>query len=257
MSNGLHRCAECDAIHTRRSQYCSRNCADRERNRQPHRRNRPPRGVSVVKPCVWCGHTFTSKASNKTAACSLSCANSYRRAGVSCPIPWSLCRLCAAPFVQHQGRAYCSPACSDLAAGWYRRGALRLVSCFSCGDTMEVPARQGRYQCESCRSASKRRERKTRGNTHRKRALRFGVGYEPINPDDIYRRDNWVCGICLKMIDSTLAYPHAKSASLDHVIPMSLGGDHMRNNVQASHLECNLAKGNAAVVNGEQLRLIG
>ncbi|WP_423797180.1 HNH endonuclease [Mycobacteroides abscessus] len=33
------------------------------------------------------------------------------------------------------------------------------------------------------------------------------------------------------------------SASLDHVVPMSLGGDHLSTNVQCAHLKCNMDKG--------------
>lgn len=34
------------------------------------------------------------------------------------------------------------------------------------------------------------------------------------------------------------------SASLDHVVPLSLGGAHTPENTQASHLICNGRKGN-------------
>jgi 5-methylcytosine-specific restriction endonuclease McrA len=33
-------------------------------------------------------------------------------------------------------------------------------------------------------------------------------------------------------------------ASPDHIIPISLGGKHSYENLQCSHLKCNLAKGN-------------
>ncbi|WP_158070491.1 HNH endonuclease [Streptomyces luteocolor] len=34
------------------------------------------------------------------------------------------------------------------------------------------------------------------------------------------------------------------SPSLDHVIPLSRGGSHRRDNVQLAHLRCNLRKNN-------------
>jgi len=45
------------------------------------------------------------------------------------------------------------------------------------------------------------------------------------------------------------------SASLDHIFPLSLGGDHVRENVHAAHLRCNISKNNRG--GNEQLLLIG
>jgi 5-methylcytosine-specific restriction endonuclease McrA len=42
------------------------------------------------------------------------------------------------------------------------------------------------------------------------------------------------------------------SASVDHIIPLVLGGEHSMANVQAAHLVCNLRKGdrlNSAAAN--------
>lgn len=53
-----------------------------------------------------------------------------------------------------------------------------------------------------------------------------------------------VCGICGRPIDSGLKYPHPMSKSLDHIVPIKLGGHPFaRDNMQAAHLMCNLQKG--------------
>lgn len=53
-----------------------------------------------------------------------------------------------------------------------------------------------------------------------------------------------VCGICGRPIDSGLKHPHPMSKSLDHIVPISLGGHPFdRENMQAAHLMCNLQKG--------------
>jgi len=93
------------------------------------------------------------------------------------------------------------------------------------------------------------------GRNHRQRAKRAGVDYEPIDVADIYQRDGWKCGICGGRIDRRTKAPHPRSASLDHIVPLSKGGGHVRRNVQAVHLACNTLKGNDAV--GSQLLLIG
>lgn len=102
--------------------------------------------------------------------------------------------------------------------------------------------------CEVCGTMSPGRSRfcdthRWHHKGHRKRARKYGVRYEYINPRTIYERDNWQCGICADPVDPSLAYPHRMSASLDHVVPISLGGEHMPNNVQCAHLKCNMDKG--------------
>lgn len=45
------------------------------------------------------------------------------------------------------------------------------------------------------------------------------------------------------------------SATIDHIIPMSLGGGHTYLNTQAAHMICNSRKSN--IGHGDQLALIG
>lgn len=66
---------------------------------------------------------------------------------------------------------------------------------------------------------------------------------ERFDPQEIYERDGWICGICHQPVDSKLVYPDPMSASLDHIQPLALDGKHRRDNVQCSHLICNLSKG--------------
>ena len=61
---------------------------------------------------------------------------------------------------------------------------------------------------------------------------------------EIGRRDGWLCGICrdgARPIDPGPAGPRALSASLDHVVPLSAGGTHTRDNVRIANLWCNVA----------------
>ncbi|WP_369529681.1 HNH endonuclease [Bradyrhizobium elkanii] len=53
-----------------------------------------------------------------------------------------------------------------------------------------------------------------------------------------------MCQICGDEIDRDLVFPHPRSVSLDHIIPISRGGVHRRDNTQCAHLGCNSSKGN-------------
>jgi hypothetical protein len=71
--------------------------------------------------------------------------------------------------------------------------------------------------------------------------------------DDIATRDAWVCQICFRKVNKRLKYPHPLSGSLDHVIPLSRGGYHTRQNVVLTHLRCNLVKNAHAVPQQQRL----
>jgi hypothetical protein len=66
---------------------------------------------------------------------------------------------------------------------------------------------------------------------------------ERIDPQRVYERDGWVCQLCQHPIDSQLRAPDLMSASLDHRIALAAGGLHTEEDVQSSHLICNLRKG--------------
>ena len=83
---------------------------------------------------------------------------------------------------------------------------------------------------------------KVRATNQVRRAIKYNVTIEKVLPTDVFIRDKWVCGICSSKINKKLKWPHPKSISLDHVIPLIKGGDHAMANCQAAHLECNVCK---------------
>jgi 5-methylcytosine-specific restriction endonuclease McrA len=61
-------------------------------------------------------------------------------------------------------------------------------------------------------------------------------------------RDKGICGLCQKPVAK-------RDATIDHIIPVSKGGEHSYRNTQLAHKSCNSRKGNR-VLYPEQLRLI-
>ena len=51
------------------------------------------------------------------------------------------------------------------------------------------------------------------------------------------------CGICSRPMDRDLRHPDPFSKSIDHIIPLALGGTHEAANLQWAHLICNIRKG--------------
>jgi 5-methylcytosine-specific restriction endonuclease McrA len=63
-----------------------------------------------------------------------------------------------------------------------------------------------------------------------------------VKREDVIRLHGRVCWICKKKIGE-LPHPHPQSLSLDHIVPLSLGGWHHISNLKPAHLSCNSTKG--------------
>ena len=95
--------------------------------------------------------------------------------------------------------------------------------------------------------AERRERRYLKGErARRKRRARLAeVESEPYTLSEIAERDGYRCGICFEGVDMALKFPHPMSASVDHIIPLSLpGATDTKGNVRLAHLGENVARGN-------------
>ena len=231
--------------------------------------------------CEVCAAEFKRKRGGKNAGrcCSRSCGFELQRRERAANkaqawqwrsiISYRQCDGCGKTITQgKRTKQVCNAACYRLAAGMTPRGSEVAGRC-ECGGaiTYSVTSKH-RTRCDGCRRAiaraaarRKRRRAKERGtyigSDHRKRARKYDVEYEPIQPRYIYERDNWTCHLCGERVHKS----HPKDGydplgpSLDHIIPMSKGGAHIKSNVALAHFICNSIKSDGAV--GEQLLLVG
>ena len=98
----------------------------------------------------------------------------------------------------------------------------------------------------------KRHPEKTAEYNHKRRTVTRGTHVEKVNVFVLADRDNWICGICHKPIDPTLTYPNHGYRSVDHIIPIIMGGLHSYDNTRIAHWICNVRRGAAR---GENLEL--
>lgn len=177
-------------------------------------------------PCVGCGNsTPPSRGTKPRKWCTETCrVRSYgvvrvrRVSAVSFPT----CPGCGEVFAARKGgrgrpRVACSPSCLRL---WKN-------------------VVQARYHAS--RSPEQAQAKLARKMI--RRALEAGVESERFTPLEIFVRDNWICGLCAEPVEPVLKHPDPMCASIDHVVPVKLGGTHTRANVQCVHLVCNLRKG--------------
>lgn len=91
--------------------------------------------------------------------------------------------------------------------------------------------------------------------TTRYHRLLASAKQEPYTRESIFARDGWTCGLCGEPIDRDLRAPDPGSPSIDHVIPLSRGGDDTPANVQAAHFGCNSGKCNRVAHEDEDLEV--
>lgn len=113
--------------------------------------------------------------------------------------------------------------------------------CDHCGAAFLADKRRSVFCSRECFAIGKRR--RAVHHTHARRAAQAAATVETFLASEIYARDEWSCGICGDPIDRDIRWPHPKSASIDHIVPIAVGGVHSRANVQAAHLGCNCSKG--------------
>lgn len=194
--------------------YCSRECAFAD-IQVWQRKQRESRGASCpvfFKTCAECGTTRASKTNSGTVcrACRRSASQikfAVRIAILRAPKPERQCKCCAKKFTP------------------------------TYGDKRTV------YCTEACGTRMARRARGS--ESHRGRARKAGVEYEPVNKLKVFDRDGWRCQICGRRTPKARMGSMAGNApELDHRVPLSKGGGHLYSNVQCSCRRCNHEKGN-------------
>ena len=202
-------------------QYCSPECrkiigkqrrkeahaAQKERLSQERREAHAALLASTVKQCIQCGKDFTPKQSVRQTLCSAACRGARHSVD-------SKTRTCGVDGCDLPMRA------RDMCAKHYRRWARQT----------------GREKAEAW---SPQRYERWKRRQDQIRATKV----QPIRNIDIFERDGWTCALCHQPIDPDLMWPDPACATLDHIVPLSKGGQHTLDNVQAAHARCNISKG--------------
>lgn len=250
--------------------YCSNACR--------YRRRRPAAVKPASKACTVCGDEFESPVHGKKY-CSVACSERFvrdrRLEARRTAAPEVNCKHCGERIEGAKAnQSYCCTDCRDMYL-IKKRQAGSLHECKGCGKVFRashrrqyctdeckpsvyVPVDKGVKQCEFCGDeftatpnrkycsphcgyrANKAKQRSKRKHIDRARAN--NRRYEPINPQKVFERDSWLCGICLAPVDRDTVVPAPLAATLDHIVPLSRGGHHELDNVRCAHFMCNSIK---------------
>lgn len=158
-------------------------------------------------------------------------------------------RVCARCGASMENRDPRSRHCSSLCRNRDYEGAVvgTVRQCRFCGCDF-APTKGTHVFCNrSCRARAdlnRNREAYNRRNAARRARERGAVVVDaaPFTREQVFDRDGWICQLCLAPIDWNLTGRSPLAPALDHVRPLSRGGSHTLDNVQASHFGCNARK---------------
>ena len=219
--------------------------------------------LKELRYCSICGDSFIAEGKGFRCKryCSDTCArraeNNKRNEKRMDNAPTSTCPHCEKDFKDRGGRTYCSYKCYIES----KRAKKQTTICPICGKDVEQRGNKRKYCSKAC--SIKAQADVYRRNTLTRRALRKTNGkVETINPEEIFERDGWRCQICGKLVSRRLyktngTKRYANAPSIDHIIPISRGGEHIKANVQCACYLCNCRKGNRVTDGGDQLLLFG
>ena len=265
MSHRTRSCEQCSETffaHDARMKYCSKAC--NAKACYCRRRSHVPTEWTGLK-CSECDGLIPVK--KKTGPQPKYCSDKCRRLGNRSSVergverrsekmaaerqgrPPRPCRECDAPIPGSVSmkRTYCSAKCAKRAsnrAHYARRPPCSAPDCTNQSVLAGLCRRHHPDSASWSQGNPETRRANLRRKTQKRRALIFDPAAEDICRDEIGERDGWICGLCSEPVDRTLPWPDSLSASLDHILPLSLGGRHVASNVQISHLTCNVRKGN-------------
>lgn len=137
--------------------------------------------------------------------------------------------------------------CGERFKSTKRSGTLERTRCCSKSCARRLEIQDGRHLLQDGVQVGRDPEKRRRNgelSTRKRRARIAGSVSERYTRQEIAERDEFVCWLCNEPVDMSLRHPDSRSASVDHVVPLSLGGDDLKSNVRLAHLGENLARGN-------------
>lgn len=226
----------------RKPKYC---CPQHKEADRHQRRKRKPTG----RFCLGCGCELSFQAKWYCIKC---VADPDVYIGRIQERPCVVCGTVFRPKVD--ARICCSELCGKRYGAWLNATGVDksvVKVCEICGEEFHPRITQpdqktcGKEKCKQrLDNVHKTKTGKRRDILGRRRAVIAGADADSIDVTEVFKRDQWVCQICGLPVDPSISHPHPLSKSLDHIVPISLGGGHTWGNVQLAHLSCNIRKGN-------------
>jgi 5-methylcytosine-specific restriction endonuclease McrA len=175
-------------------------------------------------------------------------AKKRRLEGRSCKLRANkgLCICCSAVLERRTGKfcVNCRPFINSLVQ---RLSRLRRVKvCEICGQSFtNAQSQSSKYCSNACYKQTPEKRQLIKSSRAKRRAKVHSVTIEPVNPRSVFIRDGWCCVYCGTTVREYAAngWLAGDEATLDHVKPLSLGGEHAYSNLVTACCQCNSKKG--------------
>lgn len=162
------------------------------------------------------------------------------------------CKKCSFSFeISASHQKFCGDACrikfrNDLFTASASDRSAR--PCGFCSKVFEpeIGNRRRKFCSKECALRSVWREKQ--GDSSRRRAKKYGCLFTSFSKWKIFERDKWTCQICgIETPENLSGLGRFNSPELDHIVPLSAGGDHAESNVQCACSKCNRSKGSKSL----------
>lgn len=253
MTEQTHTCQGCGGQFSgRKRKYCTKQCGFNFRSAQHRRALGIPTRQELIHraacrqnhECFWCGSTFQPKRKGRDKYCSRECCFAFKAArshlmdqmSASHKVIRNRCYGCGERFDAAQPARWCSMRCRD-SFGYEPK----TVTCKECGAHWQTQYGDKRYLfcSESCSVKNARRIRRKMDRARLRRAQ-----VERVDPIKVFDRDAWRCQICgRKTPRERRGSINSNAPELDHIVPLSVGGEHSYRNTQCACRSCNASKG--------------
>lgn len=272
MAKASYPCKGC-GVQIAKLKFCNRDCGRRWHDSNTARKNgvvpiaeyrRHIRAAALVT-CMECGEGFLRASGRPQSYCSRQCthAEARRRATSSAlpftPVRFGACVECDKPIVLRNNRIVCSVGCANERAKAGARARTRAgftpmpLTCAECDRSFSTE--YGKPRTRFCSDKCARRASKRTSRPRERARLRL-VRVESVDPFRVFDRDGWRCQCCRKPTPKVRRGTyHPRAPELDHIIPLSKGGEHSYCNTQLLCRACNGAKSDTD--GGQQMRLFG
>jgi len=201
-----------------RMKYCSTDC-QRSAYKEEHPKKIKPRKISTMKNCEWCGKKYETTKVNQKYCCK-ECGyegnkrlqrKQWAEAFVSKKI---VCKECNTEFMTECGNPR------------------SVFCCQSCADKYERRVEHSSQRHKDYMKGCKRKREKQIAEQK----------LEEVSYEFIFKRDKGVCGICGLPVHEDKFVDSNWGGTIDHIVPLSVGGYHSNRNCQLAHRICNSLK---------------
>lgn len=254
------------------TKYCSKRCKKRAEGRRAAARKRAGR-ATVQVACEHCSGMIVNALPHQRF-CTEACKEAHRRGvrtrstiaevcigcGRSDGLDWWVGRIkypgsagcrCERCYAEYQRERTRTPRTAEQRARQIERyhDTHPPRVCPGCG---EEHRHGGKSRCADC-AHDHRKSLRSAAEARRLDVVR--AGDQDIHWTLLGERDGWVCHICSKRVPKVAGTAEQPmGATVDHLIPIAHGGEHLWANVALAHRSCNISRG---VGGAAQLRLVG